>query len=133
MPTIPRGTKIIGSAAADLENTWLPRKPLRVFRFHFSHGDECADVRGSLVAIAKWRDMPILDINFRHRAAKWRCNDQIMRNVPIIAALKMCVVVIRKKNGVRKLRSKSPQNHQFVINVGAEQTNSANTRAVLSL
>ena len=77
--------------------------------------------------------MPILDINFRHRAAKRRGDNQVVGIVPIVAALKMCVVVIRKKNGVRKLRPKSPQNHQFVINVGAEQTNSANTRAVLPL
>ena len=69
----------------------------------------------------------MLDVNFGHGAAKRRCDYEIMCNIPIVAPLKMCIVVVGKKNGVRKLRMQCPQNHQFVVNVRTEEANGANT------
>ena len=45
----------------------------------------------------------------------------------------MRVVVIGEKNSIGKLRPQCSQNHEFIVNVLAEQTNGANARAFLSL
>ena len=53
--------------------------------------------------------------------------------VPIVAPLKMRVVVVGKKDSVGKLRTQCAQNHQLVISVRTEQTNRANSGTVLAL
>src|SRR5436190_24249887 len=45
----------------------------------------------------------------------------------------MSIVVVGKKDGVGKLRPQRAQNHQLVINVGAEQTDGANSETILAL
>src|SRR5882724_9572547 len=104
MPAIPRGTEIIGSAAADLENSRLPLEPLFFFFGHAPGRDQRADVHRGLIVVAKRRDLPVLDVNLRYDAAKRRRNNKIMNVFPIVAALKMRVVVVGKKKGVGKLR-----------------------------
>src|SRR2546421_6985264 len=53
--------------------------------------------------------------------------------MPVVAALEMSIVVVGKKDGVGKLRPQRAQNHQLVINVGAEQTDGANSETILAL
>ena len=56
-----------------------------------------------------------------------------MRIIPIVAALKMRVVIIGKEDDVAKLWTQRAQNHQLVINIRTEQTDRANSETVLSL
>ena len=109
-------TQIISAAPANLEESRLPGKTPRLFVFHSSRGDKRADVHRSLIRVAKWGDV-LLKVNVGQRAAKGRCDDEIVCVIPIVAALKMRVVVVGEKKCAGKFRTQRPQNHQLIVNV----------------
>src|SRR5260370_524544 len=102
---MPRITEIIdGAMTADFENTRLQRQTFRHFGFHSSSGDKRSHVDRGLIVIAKRGDV-LLAIDFRHRATKRRRDNQIVRIIPKVAALKMRIVIVSKKKGIGKLRT----------------------------
>ena len=76
-----------------------------------------------MVAVPERRDAALaVDEEF---AVKGRGDDEVVGFVPFVVQFKMRVVVVREKNRVRKFGPEGAENHEFIVDVIAEEAHSA--------